>query len=165
MLRFHSKVIWIVGGRPPTYGLSSSFTAVQAEVCSLLRVEGQIVWTGAPMVVELANWPHYRKDGKVDKWHFEENGDTKVIVGKHMLNLLRFVSSVYLDLYWMIQNKQNVEISYARALRKYPLKEPISLVPKFGSGLVRYDYAGTTPVAAGVTLQHGQASSPMQVSP
>ena len=82
-----------------------------------------------------------------------------------MLKFLRFVSSVYFDLHCMIQNKQNVEVSYARALRKYPLKEPISLVPKFGFGLVRYDYADTTPVPAGDTLQYGQAISPMQVSP
>jgi hypothetical protein len=42
MLRFHSKVIWVIGGHGPTYGLSSSFAAVQAEVCSLLRLRAKL---------------------------------------------------------------------------------------------------------------------------
>ena len=62
MLRCHSKVVWIIGGDGPTYGLSPSFTAVQAEVCTLLRAEGQVVWTGANMVNDLAEWVHVRED-------------------------------------------------------------------------------------------------------
>ena len=75
MVRFHSKVVWIIGGDGPTYGLSASFTAVQAEVCTLLRAEGHVVWTGAQMVLDLAPWPHRRTSNRLDKLHFE--GTTK----------------------------------------------------------------------------------------
>jgi hypothetical protein len=52
MVRFHSKVIWVIGGHTTTYGLSASFYEIQAEVCTLLRSQGQVVWTGAPMVLD-----------------------------------------------------------------------------------------------------------------
>jgi hypothetical protein len=45
MLRYHSKVVWIIGGHGPRYGLHPSFTEVQQQVCALLRAEGQVVWT------------------------------------------------------------------------------------------------------------------------
>ena len=40
MLKFHHKVIWIIGGVGPAYGLNDTFTAAQAEICELLRQEG-----------------------------------------------------------------------------------------------------------------------------
>ena len=37
MLRYHSKVVWIIGGHGPTCGLHPSFAEVQQEVCALLK--------------------------------------------------------------------------------------------------------------------------------
>jgi len=92
MLRFHSKVIWIVGGDGSTYGLNPSFTAAQSEVCELLRSEGQVVWTGIDMVRELARFPHYREDGRIDQWHYEENPVTMEFVSRHLFNVVCFAS-------------------------------------------------------------------------
>ena len=116
------------------------------------------------MVLDLAPWPHRREDGKIDMWHFEENDNTINIVGTHMLNLLRFVSGMYFDLHWMMKNKRNIEVSYAYALKRHPLKEPVPLVEhKSGLTITRYAHAGVTPLPSEET-KLGHLTSPVLVS-
>jgi hypothetical protein len=84
MVRYHTKVIWVIGGHGPTYNLHPSFTEVQQQVCALLRAEHQVVWTGAALVYELREYPHIREDLRLDPWHFVSTDVTEGILYRHM---------------------------------------------------------------------------------
>jgi hypothetical protein len=100
------------------------------------------------MVYELREFPHIREDLRLDPWHFVETEQTLEILYRHIYNLLKFVSATYLDLNWLINNKQLVERRYTNALKKYPLQAPLSPVSFRGPGLSRTVWSGVTPERA-----------------
>ena len=66
MAKFHSGIVWLIGGDAKTYGLPDSFARSQREVIRFLKSLGEVCWNGQAMVRELSPFKHVKEDGRLD---------------------------------------------------------------------------------------------------